>query len=75
MYAFLTYLCENQTRLTHDLAGLKNGLEPIGRGRELMRRYDSDGLRHGVHRAVKLLPPGLLHLLRSPADPVLQSLC
>lgn len=74
MYSFLTYLCEHQPRLTHYLAGLKDGLEPVGRGRELMRGYDGDGLRHGVHRAVELLPPGLLHLLGRPADAVFQPL-
>lgn len=72
--SFLTYLCEHQARLAHYLTGLQDGLEAVGRGRQLVCWYDGDGLGHGVHRAVKLLPPGLLHLLWSPAHAVLQSL-
>lgn len=30
LLSFLTYLCEHQARLAHNLAGLKNGLQAIG---------------------------------------------
>lgn len=71
---FLTYLCEHQARLAHYLAGLKDGLEAIGSSWQLVCWYDSDGLRHSVHRAIKLFPPGLLHFLWSPAHSMLQTL-
>lgn len=74
MFSFLTYLCEHQARLAHYLARLKNGLQAVGSGWELVSRYDSDGLRDGVHRAIELFSSGLLHLLWSPAHTMLQSL-
>lgn len=71
---FLTYLCEYQAGLAHYLAGLKDGLQAVGGSRELVSGDDRDGLRHSVHCAIELFPPGLLHLLRGPADSVLQPL-
>ena len=57
------HLSEDESRLADDLARLEYGLQAVG-GSGDVGRDDGDGLRDGLHRAIKLLPPRLLHLRR-----------
>ncbi len=61
------HLSEDEARLADDLAGLEDGLQAVS-GCSDVGGDDGNSLRDGLHRAIKLLPPRLLHLQRDGTE-------